>query len=122
MTHLPRILATFVLGTVLAPVQRPEPPQRERIEHPRPSPGFPPPAPRPLLDALDRLDLAPAQRAAVDAIRADHERKMRDAHRRIVEDTLRELRGVLTPEQYSSVEALALREPPPPPKRPGIQR
>jgi hypothetical protein len=75
-----------------------------------------------LIDALERLELPPATRAIVDGIAADHERAMRDARDRIVEDTLARLKSVLPLDDYAQVEREARRPPPRPPPPPKQKR
>ena len=90
---------------------------RSRSQRP-PHPGPPPPPPRPLIDALDRVldrrDLLPATRADVEKIRDGHERAMRAARERVVEETLARLRPVLAPDDFARVEEEARRPPPRP--------
>ena len=78
----------------------------------------PPPPPRPLIDALDRLNLPASTRELVDGIAQEHERAMREAHARIVDETLAKLKPVLTADEYAQVEKEAHRPPLPPPPRP----
>jgi len=80
-------------------------------------PAGPPPAGRPggLERALDELKLSDKQKDKADAILRAHHEHMRKLHEESRQDLLKQMKAVLTPEQFKEFEKALPEGPPGPP-------
>ncbi len=95
-----------------------------QLERPRPprGPGGPPAVggPPPLDRVLDELKLSDKQKDKADAVLRAHHERMRKLHEQARQELLKQMKDILTPEQFQEFEKALPERPmgPPPGRRP----